>query len=329
MRLNVDSRFHRQRGAALLETALVLPVLLGALYAVVWGIRVGVVTERAEEVVRYAGVLQQQQNPYLDYSLYTLYNNLDGTSNVPTQPCAVPNNDFLIGGSVTAFFLPSSLSVACVTPARVDLTTGYTREYLMLTQAPIVTADVNANFSGTLPGAAALGTHTLTRTMPFYRSPDLSSLLHCSPELSAVVTASLEPATDGTTPGVTQALSSFDSTPLTFTASCNSGAGAPVPVPSQPPFTPTPAPTPSAIATGKAPTPSPSSAPSSAPTAAPTTVPTGAPTTVPTAKPTTSSTATPTPKPVSTPAPTPKPTAVPTSAHTPTATPQPPSGPVS
>jgi hypothetical protein len=327
--LNVDSRFHRQRGAALLETALVLPVLLGALYAVVWGIRVGVVTERAEEVVRYAGVLQQQQNPYLDYSLYTLYNNLDGTSNVPTQPCAVPNNDFLIGGSVTAFFLPSSLSVACVTPARVDLTTGYTREYLMLTQAPIVTADVNANFSGTLPGAAALGTHTLTRTMPFYRSPDLSSLLHCSPELSAVVTASLEPATDGTTPGVTQALSSFDSTPLTFTASCNSGAGAPVPVPSQPPFTPTPAPTPSAIATGKAPTPSPSSAPSSAPTAAPTTVPTGAPTTVPTAKPTTSSTATPTPKPVSTPAPTPKPTAVPTSAHTPTATPQPPSGPVS
>ncbi len=325
----MDSRFHRQRGAALLETALVLPVLLGALYAVVWGIRVGVVTERAEEVVRYAGVLQQQQNPYLDYSLYTLYNNLDGTSNVPTQPCAVPNNDFLIGGSVTAFFLPSSLSVACVTPARVDLTTGYTREYLMLTQAPIVTADVNANFSGTLPGAAALGTHTLTRTMPFYRSPDLSSLLHCSPELSAVVTASLEPATDGTTPGVTQALSSFDSTPLTFTASCNSGAGAPVPVPSQPPFTPTPAPTPSAIATGKAPTPSPSSAPSSAPTAAPTTVPTGAPTTVPTAKPTTSSTATPTPKPVSTPAPTPKPTAVPTSAHTPTATPQPPSGPVS
>jgi hypothetical protein len=327
--LNVDSRFHRQRGAALLETALVLPVLLGALYAVVWGIRVGVVTERAEEVVRYAGVLQQQQNPYLDYSLYTLYNNLDGTSNVPTQPCAVPNNDFLIGGSVTAFFLPSSLSVACVTPARVDLTTGYTREYLMLTQAPIVTADVNANFSGTLPGAAALGTHTLTRTMPFYRSPDLSSLLHCSPELSAVVTASLEPATDGTTPGVTQALSSFDSTPLTFTASCNSGAGAPVPVPSQPPFTPTPPPTPTAIATGKAPTPSPSSAPSSAPTAAPTTVPTGAPTTVPTAKPTTSSTATPTPKPVSTPAPTPKPTAVPTSAHTPTATPQPPSGPVS
>ncbi len=327
--MNVDSRFHRQRGAALLETALVLPVLLGALYAVVWGIRVGVVTERAEEVVRYAGVLQQQQNPYLDYSLYTLYNNLDGTSNVPTQPCAVPNNDFLIGGSVTAFFLPSSLSVACVTPARVDLTTGYTREYLMLTQAPIVTADVNANFSGTLPGAAALGTHTLTRTMPFYRSPDLSSLLHCSPELSAVVTASLEPATDGTTPGVTQALSSFDSTPLTFTASCNSGAGAPVPVPSQPPFTPTPPPTPTAIATGKAPTPSPSSAPSSAPTAAPTTVPTGAPTTVPTAKPTTSSTATPTPKPVSTPAPTPKPTAVPTSAHTPTATPQPPSGPVS
>lgn len=341
MHLNVRTRFHGQRGAALLETALVLPVLLSALYAVVWGIRVGVVTERAEEVVRYAGVLQQQQNPYLDYSLYTLYNNLGGTSNVPTQPCAIPNNDFLIGGAVSAFFLPSSLTVACVTPQRVDLTTGYTREYLMLTQAPVVTADVNANFSGVLPGAAALGSHTLTRTMPFYRSPDLSSLLHCSPQLSAVVTASLEPSTDGSTPGVTQALSSFDSTPLSFTASCNSGAGAPVTVPSQPPFTPTPAPTPSAIATGKVPTPSPSVAPTAAPTTAPTLAPTAAPTpggggtasptAAPTAKPTTAPTASPTVAPTAKPttAPTAKPTAQPTAAPTATATPQPPSGPVS
>ncbi len=350
---NVRARFHRQRGAALIETALVLPVLLGALYAVVWGIRVGVVTERAEEVVRYAGVLQQQQNPYLDYSLYTLYNNLNGTSNVPTQPCAVPNSNFLIGGSVAsvpgvasssaefgAFFLPTSLTVACTTPVRVDLATGYTRNYLMLTQAPVVTADVNANFSGMLPGAADLGTHTLTRTMPFYRSPDLSSLLHCSPALSAVVSASLEPATDGSTPGVTQALSSFDSTPLSFTSSCNSGAGAPVPVPSQPPFTPTPAPTPSAIATGKAPTPSPSVAPSTAPTAGPTLAPTpaptpgggggtAAPTAAPTAKPTAAPTTAPTPKPSPTASPTAKPTAKPTPVPTPTASPQPPSGPVS
>ncbi len=331
---NVRARFHRQRGAALIETALVLPVLLGALYAVVWGIRVGVVTERAEEVVRYAGVLQQQQNPYLDYSLYTLYNNLNGTSNVPTQPCAVPNNDFLIGSSVGAFFLPTSLTVACVTPARVDLTTGYTRDYLMLTQAPVVTADVSASFAGLLPGAAALWTHTLTRTMPFYRSPDLSSLLHCSPQLSSAVSASLEPSTDGSTPGVTQALSSLDSTPLAFTASCNSGAGAPVPVPSQPPFVPTPAPTPSAIATGRAPTPSPSVAPTAAPTVAPTPVPTpggggtGAPSAAPTAAPPTSA---PTTRPTSAPTavPTAKPTAQPTPKPTPTATPQPPSGPVS
>src|ERR1700677_3057006 len=130
MHLIVKSPYHRQRGAALLETALVLPVLLGALYAVVWGIRVGVVTERSEQVVRYAGVLEQQQNPYLDYSLYTLYNNLGGVSNVPTQPCAVPNNGFLKGGSIAsvpgeasstaefgAFFLPTSLTVGCTTPA--------------------------------------------------------------------------------------------------------------------------------------------------------------------------------------------------------------------
>lgn len=348
----MKSRYHRQRGAALLETALVLPVLLGALYAVVWGIRVGVVTERTEEVVRYAGVLQQQQNPYLDYSLYTLYNNLGDVSNVPTQPCAVPNNNFLKGGSIAtvpdtnpstaefgAFFLPTSVTVACTTPVRVDLATGYTREYLMLTQAPVVTADVNANFSGVLPGAEALGTHMLSRTMPFYRSPDLSSLLHCSPQLSTAVTASLEPSTDGSVPGVTQPLSSFDSRPLSFTASCNSGAGAPVPVPSQPPFIPTPAPTPSAIATGKAPTPSPSIVPTAAPTAQPTSAPTvaptpggggsAAPTSAPTAAPTAKPTTAPTPTPAPTPVPTPKPTPVPTPKPSPTATPQPPSGPVS
>ncbi len=343
---NVKSRYHRQRGAALLETALVLPVLLGALYAVVWGIRVGVVTERSEEVVRYAGVLQQQQNPYLDYSLYTLYNNLNGMSNVPTQPCAIPNNGFLKGGSIAtvpgtastpaefgAFFLPTSVTVACTTPVRVDLTNGYTREYLLLTQAPVVTAEVSANFSGVLPGAAALGTHTLSRSMPFYRSPDLSSLLHCSPQLSAVVTASLEPATDGSAAGATQPLAALDRSPLSFTANCNSGAGAPVPVPSQPPFVPTPAPTPSAIATGKAPTPSPSTVPTSAPSAAPTPVPTptggGGKTPAPTAAPSIAPTSAPAPTPVPTLAPTPKPTPVPTPKPSPTPTPQPPSGPVS
>jgi hypothetical protein len=346
MQLIVKSRYHRQRGAALLETALVLPILLGSLYAVVWGIRVGLVTERAEEVVRYAGVLQQEQNPYLDYSLNTLYNNLGGTSNVPTQPCAIPNENFLRGGSIAtvagetattvefgAFFLPTSLTVGCATPVRVDLTTGYSRDYLMLTQAPIVTADVNANFSGVLPGAAALGTEAFTRTMPFFRSPDLSSLLHCSTQLGGAVTASLEPSTDGSTPGTTQPLASLDSTPLTFSSSCNSGAGAPVPVPSQPPFMPTPAPTPSAIATGKAPTPSPSTAPTSAPTAAPTPVPTptggSGNTPAPTAAPTSAPTPTPAPTLAPTPKPTPKPTPVPTPKPSPTPTPQPPSGPVS
>ncbi|HEY5340159.1 MAG TPA: TadE family protein, partial [Candidatus Aquilonibacter sp.] len=295
----MNKRYHRQRGAALLETAIVLPVLLTALYAVVWGLRVGVVTERSEEVVRYAGVLQQEQNPFLDYSLYSLYNNLGATSNVPTQPCAIPNNNFLKGGAIAtvpgsaapaaefpAFFLPTDVAVGCTTPARVALTTGYSRPYLMLTQSPVVTADVSASFSGLLPGAAVLGTHTLSRTMPFYRSPDLSSLLHCSPQLSTVVTASLDPGSDTSNPGVTVPLASFDSTPLGVTSNCNSGAGAPVPIPSQPPFIPTPAPTPSAIATGKVPSPPPTTAPTVAPTATPTPKPTPTPTAKPTAKPT-------------------------------------------
>jgi hypothetical protein len=357
----MKSRYHGQRGAALIETALMLPVLLGALYAVVWGIRVGVITERSEEIVRYAGVLQQQQNPYLDYSLYTLYNNINGESNVPTQPCAIPNAAFVTGGSIAtvpgttssnaefgAFFLPNSMTVACTTPVRVNLTNGYLREYLLLTQSPQVNADINADFAGVLPGAADLGTHTLTRTMPFYRSPDLASLLHCSPQLSAVITASLDPTTDASTPGVVLPIAAANGTPLSFSSSCNSGSGAPVPVPPQPPFIPTPEPTPSVIATGKLPTPSPTTAPTAAPTTAPTAAPTAAPTPVPTptgngggggstpaptAAPTTAPTAAPTAAPTS--KPTAAPTAAPTTAPTPkptpvpTASPQPPSGPVS
>ena len=348
-----NRRLHRQRGAAMLETALILPVLLGALYAVVWGVRVGLVTERSEEVVRYAGVLQQQQNPYLDYSLYTLYNNLNGQSFVPTQPCVIPNNGFLRGGTIAdvpgvassadefgAFFLPNSLTVSCATPQRVNLSTGFLRSYLMLTEAPIVNADVSASFVGLLPGAAALGTHTLSRSMPFYRSPDLASLLHCSPQLSAVVTASLEPTLDGSVPAATLPLTTVDSTPLSFTSNCNGGSGAPVPVPPQPPFSPTPAPTPSAIATGKLPTPAPTAPPTATPTVAPTAAPTpmptqtgtgstAAPTGAPTAAPTAKPTSAPTPTAAPTASPTPKPTPVPTAKPTATATPQPPSGPVS
>ncbi|MGD0472550.1 MAG: hypothetical protein ABSB70_04965, partial [Candidatus Velthaea sp.] len=89
-----------ERGAAMIETAIALPVILIALYGVSWGIREGAVSERAESAVRYAGVISAVQDPYHDYSLYALYNNLGATSNVQTALCTPPSSLFVSGGTL-------------------------------------------------------------------------------------------------------------------------------------------------------------------------------------------------------------------------------------
>lgn len=291
-----------ERGAALIETALALPVVLIALYGVTWGIRSGVVAERAESAVRYAGVISAQQNPYHDYSLYSLYNNLGPTSNVQTASCAKPSNLFLTGGTLPVI-VPGTQQTQSITPGFwqpdqppqpfCDATparqyfAGATRSYVLIQSVPAMNNIVS---DGGFLGDKQFGS-LLTTSYKFYRSPDLATLMHCANALSTVVSSSLAPAKYGTASQIAPLQTSdFNSTPLTLSTNCTTGIGTqpipPTPVPNNfgggatsPPTagpggaSPTPKPSPSP--TPSPATPQPSAAPSAGASAAPSAGPTG------------------------------------------------------
>ncbi len=303
-----------QRGAALIETAIAMPAMLLALYGVTWGIRAGTVSERAEAAVRYAGVISAQQNPQHDYSLNTLYNNLGDDDTVPTSPCAEPNALYLSGGAlpnthpqngtpatqtvVPSFWAPDagSITPACDHSVQRQAFTGNTgRSYLLLQSVPVISANVS---NSTLFSSSGLSTFIQTKDK-FYRSPDLSTLMHCATALNAAVSSSLAPLKYPTA-GNVKALAPNDFNPHPFPVSpnCSTGIGAPIVPP--PPVTgyDPPGTVPS---TSPAPpsSPSPTPTPTKAPTPTPTPQPTLTPTAAPTAKPTAAATATPAPAPSS------------------------------
>jgi hypothetical protein len=78
-----------QRGQALIETVICVPLFLFGLFGVIWAIQLGVQYERVEGAVRYAGLVSETINPYTDYSLYSMYGQLSVTSIAP-NPCATP-----------------------------------------------------------------------------------------------------------------------------------------------------------------------------------------------------------------------------------------------
>jgi Flp pilus assembly protein TadG len=290
-----------QRGAALIETALAVPVILVALYGVSYGIRVAAVSEHAESAVRYAGVVSAQQNPYHDYSLYALYNNLGTTSNVETNACAQPTSLFLSGGAlpvvvpgtqqkqeiVPSFWQPDSAPrpFCDATPER-QYFTGATRSYLLLQSVPGIDTVVSDGgyFGTTLFGSAGQTKYK------FYRSPDMATLMHCAATLSSSISSSLAPLKYGSAarPLVALQASDFNSAPLGLSPNCAAIGTQPiVPTPAPQSFvpgtvpsatpgpgaSPTTPPTPNPTATAA--TPKPSASPSAAASPTPKASPTG------------------------------------------------------
>ena len=54
----------RSRGQALVETVISLPLFILALFAMIWGIRAGVMAERVQSGVRNAGIVLSHADPY-------------------------------------------------------------------------------------------------------------------------------------------------------------------------------------------------------------------------------------------------------------------------
>lgn len=309
-------RRHRERGAALVETAIALPVALTALYGVIWGVQLGAADERVQSAIRYAGIVQSQSQVYHDYSLYMLYNGSGEGAQLAGLQCATPPTDILVGGSqltgaaltIPAFWRSATVTSSCTPHAAIVSGGGLSRPFVVLENDPQVAAQVRSMVDS--------NTGTITGSQRFYRSPDLGTIGRCLPvAYGDTIEHALAPATDSAPAGQpTSPLPNNPSSQTLDAVPCDTTA-TPAPLPSAMPYDPsTPTPT-------HAPPPTPTPTPSPSPTPTPVPTPTPKPTATPKPTPTPSPTPTPTPTPA--PTPTPKPTPTPTPPP-PTPTPPPP-----
>jgi hypothetical protein len=343
---------HDDRGQALYETALFLPVMILALFGIIWATKEATLSERIQLGVRYGGTISQLQNPYNQYSMYALYATIDGKPPTDLTTCASAPPAIVSQGD-EAFWQARATPVSNCFPGAAIVNSPETYSQPIFVQSSLEQVTGAAQTSGFLIANVFGGTSkTLVAQENFFRSPDVSDLAACT-TVGSAVKLTFEAQTDSVTPTVAP-------TPVPATIPATSVYNLPLscklfsPPPSAPPATappttpptatptptppPTPTPTPSPVPTASpkptatpvptaTPKPTPSPTPTQKPTATPvptaTPKPTASPT--PTQKPTASPTPTPSPKPTATPVPTPSPTPTvkPTPTPTPTATPPP------
>jgi hypothetical protein len=210
---------NRQRGQALLETVIFLPLTLLTLWAVIWVAQYGVMSERVQSAVRYSGLVSNQINPYVEYSLYVLYNSLGPMSSnapIPASTCNAPTTDALTnsntypGPSTAPFWMatPSAPNVSCSsTTSQVAAFTGLNSTALALSNTPIVQAQTIVPIY--LSAAMQFGNVINQPNMPsnaslnFMKPADMSTLMTCHPDFQTTVGAALAPTIPPASPGTT------------------------------------------------------------------------------------------------------------------------------
>jgi hypothetical protein len=207
------------RGQALLETVIFLPLTLLTLWAVIWVAQYGVMSERVQSAVRYSGLISNQINPYVEYSLYVLYNSLGPASSnapIPISTCNAPTTDALTNsgtypGPTTAPFwmaTPIPPSVTCSFPqSKVAAFTGLNQTALALSNTPIVQAQTIVPLY--LSAAMQFGNVISQPNMPsnaslnFMKPADMRTLMTCHPGFQSTIGSSLQPTLPPASPGTT------------------------------------------------------------------------------------------------------------------------------
>ena len=187
------------RGQALTETAIFLPIFLFALFAAIWGVQTAVANERMQSAVRYSGMISDQVQPYMEYSLFAMYNNLGNNVTVGTQPCQTPPPASLTdsppypGPSAAPFWRVSNVTSSCsggmtqITGGGLDSPALLLHDFSQMSATTSVPPYITATLGRSLT--------TLTATQNFTAPPDISTMMHCYPELNAAITQSLRPQT--------------------------------------------------------------------------------------------------------------------------------------
>ncbi len=168
-----------------MESAVVLPLALTAVYGIAWSVQYAALDERVQTAVRYSGVLGSTSQPYSDYSLYSLYNGVGPDPHISTYQCPAPPPDFTSGGTDVSSANPINIapffqnnanpsppnSAGCVTTRTVVSGGSLSRSYMLLESQPSISVGMpqfGNTYGGTLPRRivrrrASAGTHPWRR----------------------------------------------------------------------------------------------------------------------------------------------------------------------
>jgi len=272
------------RGQALVETALVMPLFVLALYGTIWEIRAGVLSERVQSTVRNANIVLTHRDPLHDYSLLSAYNGMyNGSGASAPVPCASPTAQPLSASSAmngkagTPFFSPvaGSFTAACNVVKGANPLISYTGSALLSGDVMLIQNDAQASAGVSVPAYLRNVLPMTTRSAAefnFFRPPAILTMTTCVPGYNDSFTSTIDPTSDRTTPNVVAtpfpAALPFGSGGQRYGASCTTQVGAasaPVapPAPTATPVPPTPVPTAApgsgSITGGQVPPPGPSS----------------------------------------------------------------------
>jgi hypothetical protein len=186
---------HAERGQALVETTIGIGGFLLVLYAVIWVAQSAVVAGRLQMGVRYGSVVTAEVSPYVDYSLYAVYNSVAQPAQ-PAYTCTAPPSGILSdsaplpGPASAPFWQPAASSIA----SACTMTLGTYSQYAL--NRPFLIEQTQQLFSASesVPQylSATLGATTgLSASARYFRTPDLATVSYCFPAVATDVERSL------------------------------------------------------------------------------------------------------------------------------------------
>jgi len=220
----VDSR-QAQRGQALVELVVSVPLFVFALLALLTVIAIAVQSERLPQALRYNGLVAQQFDPYSNYSLYEMYENA-GTTSISTPQCVSPIDPTVPGGSgilsgtnplpgtnTAPFWAPATTPTgSCVSSgptgfsaASFGLYSDLVLEHDQTTLSTSAWGPLRSLFTSAVP---------MTATANFFRSPSIPIVLGCYTVINSMVLQATQPAQSPTATTVPASLTGVTPTPI-------------------------------------------------------------------------------------------------------------------
>lgn len=185
-----------QRGQTMIETVLMMPIALLALFALIYISRFGIVNERTYQAMRYAGVAAFTQGTNQAYTAADIYSNLAGGQQpvpCPTPPAGAFDGSAPYPGPGTiALFRPDSISIPACTTSFTDLGGAS-----FLAARFISATSIGVNASVNVPGylQPLIGSVTNTHaTGAFVHSAYPGIILYCVAQAYDAVSQSLTAA---------------------------------------------------------------------------------------------------------------------------------------